>query len=163
MFDIMHIYIIELQRVVMDVRETWATRLGFILAATGSAVGLGNIWRFPFLTGESGGAAFLVVYLALVLVVGLPVLLVEFVIGRRSKRNPIGAFDQLNHSQWKIAGAVGAIAGFIILSYYSVVGGWVIQYLLASFTGGYGTDAQAFFMSTASGQPLFCSTPSSWH
>ena len=151
MFDIMHIYIIELQRVVMDVRETWATRLGFILAATGSAVGLGNIWRFPFLTGESGGAAFLVVYLALVLVVGLPVLLVEFVIGRRSKRNPIGAFDQLNHSQWKIAGAVGAIAGFIILSYYSVVGGWVIQYLLASFTGGYGTDAQAFFMSTASG------------
>jgi len=86
----MHIYIIELQRVAMDVRETWATRLGFILAATGSAVGLGNIWRFPFLTGESGGAAFLVVYLALVLVVGLPVLLVEFVIGRRSNRNPAG-------------------------------------------------------------------------
>jgi NSS family neurotransmitter:Na+ symporter len=135
----------------MTVRETWATRVGFILAATGSAVGLGNIWRFPFLTGESGGAAFLMVYLLLVLLVGLPVLLVEFVIGRRSKRNPIGAFDQLNHSEWKLAGAVGALAGFIILSYYSVVGGWVIQYLLASFNGGYGTEAEAFFLSTASG------------
>ena len=75
----------------MSVRETWATRIGFILAATGSAVGLGNIWRFPFLTGESGGAAFLVVYLLLVVAVGIPILLVEFVIGRRSKRNPIGA------------------------------------------------------------------------
>jgi NSS family neurotransmitter:Na+ symporter len=135
----------------MSVRETWATRIGFILAATGSAVGLGNIWRFPFLTGESGGAAFLVVYLLLVLLVGIPILLVEFVIGRRSKRNPIGAFDQLGHANWKFAGAVGALAGFIILSYYSVVGGWVIQYLLASFTGGYGAEAEAFFLSTASG------------
>jgi NSS family neurotransmitter:Na+ symporter len=135
----------------MSVRETWATRIGFILAATGSAVGLGNIWRFPFLTGESGGAAFLVVYLLLVLLVGIPILLVEFVIGRRSNRNPIGAFDQLGHANWKFAGAVGALAGFIILSYYSVVGGWVIQYLLASFTGGYGAEAEAFFLSTASG------------
>jgi len=135
----------------MSVRETWATRIGFILAATGSAVGLGNIWRFPFLTGESGGAAFLVVYLLLVVAVGIPILLVEFVIGRRSKRNPIGAFDQLGHANWKFAGAVGALAGFIILSYYSVVGGWVIQYLLASFTGGYGAEAEAFFLSTASG------------
>ncbi len=137
----------------MDVRATWATRIGFILAAVGSAVGLGNIWRFPFLTGESGGAAFLVVYLALVLLIGIPVLLVEFVIGRRSNRNPIGAFTELNHSQWKIAGAVGALAGFIILSYYSVVGGWVIQYLIAGLSGGYsaGGDAEVFFVETASG------------
>ncbi len=137
----------------MDVRETWATRIGFILAAVGSAVGLGNIWRFPFLTGESGGAAFLVAYLLLVVLIGLPVILVEFVIGRRSNRNPIGAFDTLGHSQWKIAGAVGAVAGFIILSYYSVVGGWVIQYLIAGLTEGYsaGGDAEAFFLETASG------------
>jgi len=135
----------------MGTRESWATRIGFILAAVGSAVGLGNIWRFPFLTGESGGAAFLVVYLLLVVLVGLPVLLVEFVIGRRSNRNPIGAFDELGHTQWRVAGAVGALAGFIILSYYSVVGGWVMQYLLASLTGGYGGDAEAFFVSTASG------------
>ena len=132
-------------------RATWATRIGFILAAAGSAVGLGNIWRFPFLTGESGGAAFLVVYLLLVVGVGVPVLLVEFVIGRRSNRNPIGAFERLGHPGWKVAGAVGAIAAFIIFSYYSVVGGWVIQYVVASFTGGYGADAEAFFLSTASG------------
>ncbi|RJX43594.1 sodium-dependent transporter [Halonotius aquaticus] len=135
----------------MDERATWATRIGFILAAAGSAVGLGNIWRFPFLTGESGGAAFLVVYLLLVVGVGVPVLLVEFVIGRRSNRNPIGAFERLGHPGWKAAGAVGAIAAFIIFSYYSVVGGWVIQYVVASFTGGYGADAEAFFLSTASG------------
>ena len=135
----------------MDERATWATRIGFILAAAGSAVGLGNIWRFPFLTGESGGAAFLVVYLLLVVGVGVPVLLVEFVIGRRSNRNPIGAFERLGHPGWKVAGAVGAIAAFIIFSYYSVVGGWVIQYVVASFTGGYGADAEAFFLSTASG------------
>ena len=135
----------------MDERATWATRIGFILAAAGSAVGLGNIWRFPFLTGESGGAAFLVVYLLLVVGVGVPVLLVEFVIGRRSNQNPIGAFEQLGHPGWKAAGAVGALAAFIIFSYYSVVGGWVIQYVVASFTGGYGADAEAFFLSTASG------------
>jgi NSS family neurotransmitter:Na+ symporter len=135
----------------MNERATWATRIGFILAAAGSAVGLGNIWRFPFLTGESGGAAFLVVYLLLVVGVGVPVLLVEFVIGRRSNRNPIGAFERLGHPGWKASGAVGAIAAFIIFSYYSVVGGWVIQYVIASFTGGYGANAEAFFLSTASG------------
>lgn len=135
----------------MDERATWATRIGFILAAAGSAVGLGNIWRFPFLTGESGGAAFLVVYLLLVVGIGVPMLLVEFVIGRRSNRNPIGAFERLGYPGWKAAGAVGAIAAFIIFSYYSVVGGWVIQYVVASFTGGYGTNAEAFFLSTASG------------
>ena len=89
----------------------------------------------------------------MVVLIGLPVILVEFVIGRRSNRNPIGAFDTLGHSQWKIAGAVGAVAGFIILSYYSVVGGWVIQYLIAGLTEGYsaGGDAEAFFLETASG------------
>ncbi|GAB3418557.1 sodium-dependent transporter [Haloparvum alkalitolerans] len=132
-------------------RETWATRLGFILAAVGSAVGLGNIWRFPFLTGEAGGAAFLVVYLLFVAVIGLPVLLVELVIGRRSNRNPIGAFEALEAPNWKFAGAVGAVAGFIILSYYSVVGGWVIQYLIASLTGAYAANPGEYFLSTASG------------
>jgi len=135
----------------MVARETWATRVGFILAAVGSAVGLGNIWRFPFLTGESGGAAFLLVYLVLVGLVGLPVLLVEFTIGRRSNRNPIGAFGELGHPGWTFAGAIGALAGFIILSYYSVVGGWVIQYVVAGVTGGFGADAEAFFVATASG------------
>ncbi|WP_312912178.1 sodium-dependent transporter [Natronosalvus caseinilyticus] len=133
------------------VRDTWATRAGFILAAVGSAVGLGNIWRFPFLAGESGGAVFVVVYLALVALIGLPVMLVEFVIGRRSERNPVGAFRRLGHPSWKFAGAIGAVAGFIILSYYSVVGGWVLQYIVASFSGGYTGDTEAFFFQTASG------------
>ncbi|MFC4544260.1 sodium-dependent transporter [Halosolutus amylolyticus] len=132
-------------------REQWATRAGFILAAVGSAVGLGNIWRFPFLTAESGGAIFVLVYLLLVALIGLPVMLVEFVIGRRSERNPIGAFRRLGHPSWRFAGAIGAFAGFVILSYYSVVGGWVLQYIVASFSGGYGGDAELFFVETASG------------
>ncbi|WP_138006817.1 sodium-dependent transporter [Halalkalirubrum salinum] len=135
----------------MASRESWATRIGFIIAAVGSAVGLGNIWRFPFLTGEAGGAAFLVVYLGLVAVVGLPVLLAELVIGRRSKRNPIGAFDALGKPAWKFIGGLGALAGLIILSYYSVVGGWVIQYIIGSLTGGYVADSEAFFLDVAMG------------
>lgn len=132
-------------------REQWASRAGFILAAVGSAVGLGNIWRFPFLTAESGGAVFVLVYLLLVALIGLPVMLVEFVIGRRSERNPIGAFSRLGHPSWKFAGVIGALAGFIILSYYSVVGGWVLQYIVASFSGGYGGDPETFFLESASG------------
>ncbi len=135
----------------MASRESWATRIGFIIAAVGSAVGLGNIWRFPFLTGEAGGAAFLVVYLGLVAIVGLPVLLAELVIGRRSNRNPIGAFGALGKPAWTFVGAIGALAGFIILSYYSVVGGWVIQYIIGSLTGGYVADSEAFFLDVAMG------------
>ncbi|PSQ43571.1 daunorubicin ABC transporter ATP-binding protein, partial [Halobacteriales archaeon QS_9_68_42] len=86
----------------MSDRETWATRLGFILASIGSAVGLGNIWRFPFQTAENGGAAFLVVYLAAVVIIGLPALLAEFVIGRRANINAIDAFDRLNRPSWKV-------------------------------------------------------------
>jgi len=135
----------------MASRESWSTRIGFIIAAVGSAVGLGNIWRFPFLTGEAGGAAFLVVYLGLVAIVGLPVLLAELVIGRRSNRNPIGAFEVLGKPAWKFIGAIGALAGFIILSYYSVVGGWVLQYIIGSLTGGYVADSEAFFLDVAMG------------
>jgi NSS family neurotransmitter:Na+ symporter len=133
----------------MGQRASWATRLGFILAATGSAVGLGNIWRFPFLTAESGGAAFLVAYLVLIITVGLPLVLAEFVVGRRSNSNVIGAFEELGEPNWRVIGAIGATAGFVILSYYSVVGGWVMQYVLASLTGAY-TDAPAAFFETVS-------------
>ncbi|QLG61432.1 sodium-dependent transporter [Halorarum salinum] len=135
----------------MAVRETWATRIGFILAAVGSAVGLGNVWRFPFLTAESGGAAFLVAYLVLVLLIGLPVMLVEFVVGRRTKHNVVGAFEELGGSNWRLVGGLGAFAGFVILSYYSVVGGWVIQYLIASVTGAYTANPEAYFGSASVG------------
>ncbi len=135
----------------MALRETWATRIGFILAAIGSAVGLGNIWRFPFLTAESGGAAFVVAYLLLVVFIGLPVMLVEFVIGRESKENVVDAFPEIGESSWQFIGVIGAFAGFVILSYYSVVGGWVIQYIIASLTGGYAGGAGTFFDQAATG------------
>jgi NSS family neurotransmitter:Na+ symporter len=138
-------------------RESWATRVGFILAATGSAVGLGNIWRFPFLTADSGGAAFLVAYLVLVVTVGLPLVLAEFVVGRRSQRNVIGAFAEFGHANWRLIGAVGATAGFVILSYYSVVGGWVMQYVLGSLTGAYTGNPATYFdtVSVGSNAVLF--------
>ncbi|WP_435066888.1 sodium-dependent transporter [Haloplanus sp. C73] len=117
-------------------RETWATRTGFILAAAGSAVGLGNIWRFPWMTAENGGSAFLAVYLLVILGVGVPGLLGEFVIGRRSGRNPVGALRDLSGSRyWGIVGAVSALTGVALLSFYSVVGGWILRYLLVSVVG----------------------------
>ncbi|WP_436343543.1 sodium-dependent transporter [Natronorubrum sp. FCH18a] len=118
-------------------RETWATRTGFILAAVGSAVGLGNIWRFPFVTGEGGGAAFLVVYLLFIAFIGFPAILVEFVVGRRTERNPVGALVQLGGNAWKYVGGVFIVTGFVILSYYSVVAGWFIRYFLEGFRGSY--------------------------
>jgi len=117
-------------------RETWATRTGFILAAAGSAVGLGNIWRFPWMTASNGGSAFLAVYLLVVLGVGVPGLLGEFVIGRRARRNPMGALRELSGSRrWAAVGAVSAVTGVALLSFYSVVGGWILRYLLVSVTG----------------------------
>ena len=117
-------------------RETWGSKLGFILAAAGSAIGLGNIWRFPYVLGESGGFAFLIVYIACVLLIGLPIMAAEMVIGRGSGRNPVGAFRVLlPNSPWWLAGAVGVITGVIILAYYTVVAGWTLAYLYESATG----------------------------
>lgn len=116
-------------------RDQWGTRLGFILAAAGSAVGLGNIWKFPYMAGENGGAAFLIIYLALVFSIGLSVMLCEFVIGRAAQRNPVGAYGALKGGKWKIAGFLGVAAGFIILSFYSVVAGWTIAYIFKAAGG----------------------------
>ncbi len=124
-------------------RETWATRWGFILAAVGSAVGLGNIWRFPFITGQEGGAAFLLVYLLFVALVGLPAILVEFVIGRRTALNPVGALRELGGPAWRYLGYVFFATAFVILSYYSVIAGWFVRYFLLGFTEGYADDLDA--------------------
>ncbi|PSP96625.1 daunorubicin ABC transporter ATP-binding protein, partial [Halobacteriales archaeon QS_1_68_44] len=137
----------------MSDRETWATRLGFILASIGSAVGLGNIWRFPFQTAENGGAAFLVVYLAAVIIIGLPALLAEFVIGRRANINAIDAFDRLNRPSWKVVGGLGVFAGFWTMAYYSVVGGWVIRYVYGSVTGAYFETGGGDYFGTISAGP----------
>ncbi|MFT4923620.1 MAG: NSS family neurotransmitter:Na+ symporter [Haloarculaceae archaeon] len=133
-------------------RESWATRVGFILASIGSAVGLGNIWRFPFQTATNGGAAFLLVYLVAVVLIGIPAILAEFVIGRRANLNAIDAFDRLNFPRWKVVGGLGILGGFWVLSYYSVIGGWVIRYVLGSVQGSY-LDAPSEYFGAISAGP----------
>jgi len=132
-------------------RETWTTRVGFILAAVGSAVGLGNVWQFPFQTGANGGAAFIVVYLLAVFLIGFPAMLAEFVVGRRAERNPIDAFARLGHRNWRVVGALGTLSAFWILSFYSVVGGWVIRYIVGSARGAYFSGSEAYFGAIAAG------------
>ncbi|ARS89429.1 sodium-dependent transporter [Natrarchaeobaculum aegyptiacum] len=135
-------------------RETWATRLGFIFAAVGSAVGLGNIWRFPFQVGQEGGAAFLLIYLLFIALIGFPAMLVEFVVGRYTERNPVGALKAVGGGAWKYVGWVFIATGFVILSYYSVVAGWTIRYAILGLQDGYLADAgeaEAQFVDLASG------------
>jgi NSS family neurotransmitter:Na+ symporter len=117
-------------------REQWGSRIGFLLAAAGSAIGLGNIWRFPYIMGENGGAAFMLVYIACIALIGTPVFLAELVIGRRTQLNPVGAFEALKPgSAWKYVGGVGVLAGALLLSFYSVVAGWVMSYALQAPLG----------------------------
>ncbi|MFN2340220.1 MAG: sodium-dependent transporter [Halanaerobium sp.] len=116
-------------------RENWTSRLGFILAASGSAIGLGNIWRFPFITGTNGGAIFILIYLAAILFIGYPILVSEMSLGRITQRNPIGAFKKMApDSAWPLVGALGVLSGFVILSYYSVVAGWGMSYIFKSLS-----------------------------
>jgi len=123
-------------------REHWASKFGFVLAATGSAVGLGNMWRFPYKAGEFGGGAFVLVYLAAVIAMGIPVLIAEFIIGRSTQKNPVGAFRALrNNKFWPLVGWLGVLTGFVILSYYCVVGGWILKYIFSSLTGAFETGA----------------------
>lgn len=117
-------------------RDSFASKLGIIAAAAGSAIGLGNIWKFPYITGENGGGAFLVVYLICIVIIGLPVMLSEFIIGRRAQKNAIGAFKDIKPgSSWYITGVVGVAAAFIVLSFYSVVAGWIFAYITRSISG----------------------------
>lgn len=115
----------------------FGSRIGFILAAAGSAIGLGNIWRFPYTAGENGGAAFVLVYLAFVLVIGVPVLLAELSIGRAAGKDPVGAFASLpgGGKGWSLVGGLGVLTGFGILSFYSVIAGWTLSYLGRAVSG----------------------------
>ena len=118
------------------IREAWGSRLGFILAAAGSAVGLGNIWKFPYIAGENGGAAFVFIYLLCISIIGFPVLISEILIGRTTQRNPVGAFAALSGSKaWISVGFLGVLAGFMILSFYSVIGGWTLGYVVETLRG----------------------------
>ncbi len=159
-----------------NVREQWSGGWGFILAAAGSAIGLGNIWKFPYITGENGGGAFVLIYLLCIAAIGLPVMLCEMALGRHTQRNPVGAFKMLNPAscrvahgvgaaicigglfllafkwwgwgvvalclgmaifrwRWVVVGVMGVAAGFIILAFYSVVGGWTIGYIVLAASG----------------------------
>ena len=109
-------------------RVNFGSKIGAILAAAGSAVGLGNIWRFPYETGNHGGAAFILIYLLCVVVLGLPIMIAEFSIGRHSRANTAGAYKVLAPgAPWRGVGYMGVLAGFLILSYYSVVAGWICR------------------------------------
>ena len=164
-------------------RENWSGSLGFILAAAGSAIGLGNIWKFPYITGQNGGGAFVLVYLACILAIGLPVMLCEITMGRKTQLNPVGAFRELMPAsssiaqfigvfvaaigvillffgqygwgvvaivlgiciyifRWSVVGGMGVLSGFIILSFYSVVAGWTLGYMVQSARGEVTTEPE---------------------
>ena len=117
-------------------RISFASKIGAILAAAGSAVGLGNVWRFPYETGNHGGAAFILIYLGCVFLFGLPIMIAEFTIGRRAKASTGEAFKVLApKGGWKYVGYLGVLTGFLILGYYSVVSGWTLEYIFQSATG----------------------------
>ena len=117
-------------------RVNFGSKIGIILASAGSAVGLGNIWRFPCEVGENGGAAFILVYILCVMFLGIPVMVSEFLIGRRSRANTGGAYEVLAPgTHWKWVGMMGVVAAFLILGYYGVVAGWTLEYMVASATG----------------------------
>lgn len=119
-------------------REQWNSKIGFILAAAGSAIGLGNIWKFPYIAGENGGASFIIVYLICIAIIGLPVLIAEILLGRTTHRNPVGAFRALSKSKfWISVGGMGVVSGFLILSFYAVIAGWAIGYILEAIIGNF--------------------------
>ncbi|MES1943233.1 sodium:neurotransmitter symporter [Salinisphaera sp. PC39] len=124
-------------------REHWGTRFGFIMATAGSAVGLGNVWKFPYMAGEEGGGAFLILYLGFILVFGLSLMLAELLIGRSTQKNPVGAFRELAGGLWPLAGMLGIITAFLVLSYYIVVAGWTLAYIALSAEGAiHSTDGE---------------------
>ncbi len=127
-------------------RERWGSQLGFILAAIGFSVGLGNIWRFPYLTGQSGGGAFLVVYLALAVLIGIPLFTAEISLGRKAQRTPIVGMSSLagRRSPWTLIGWLGLGAAFLILAYYQLIMGWIAAHFVRALAGGFGeTDPAA--------------------
>ena len=125
-----------------SIHGQWSSRWIFILAATGSAVGLGNIWRFPYLAGENGGGAFVLVYLFCVVMMGIPIMMAEILLGRRGRKSPVNTMHTLAaeeglNSNWYLLGWLGVIAGFIILSYYSVIAGWTIAFIFKTGMGDF--------------------------
>ncbi len=141
-------------------REEWSSQAGFVLAAVGSAVGLGNMWRFSYLTAEKGGAAFVALYLAFTIAVGLPLMLAELTVGRGSHRSPIAALGHYARSHhgavaWKLLGLIFVGAGFLILAYYSVIAGWTLRYTGEAIFSGFASDPSAHFGLVSEGWEAF--------
>jgi neurotransmitter:Na+ symporter, NSS family len=132
-------------------RGQWSSSLGFVLAAVGSAVGLGNMWRFSYLTAEHGGAVFVVLYIVLILLIGLPIMLAEFVVGRGSRRSSVQALVQLGGGAWRPVGYLFVTGGFLILAYYGVIAGWVVRYTWDGIVTGFTAEAGARFGEVATG------------
>lgn len=149
-------------------RGQWSSRMAFILAATGSAVGLGNIWKFPYVTGENGGGAFVLVYLLCIAIIGIPIMMAEVLIGRSGRHNPITSMRlvaerNLSSPAWRISAIVGVLAAFIILSFYSVIGGWAASYVGYSAMGEF-TEQGADAIGTIFGDLLASpATLLAWH
>ena len=123
-------------------RGSFGSKLGMILATAGGAVGLGNVWRFPYMAGQEGGAAFILVYIGCVLLLGIPCMISEFIIGRHGASNTARAYAKLaNGTAWKWVGFLGVLTGFLITGYYAVVSGWCLQYVYASIIGELHGDA----------------------
>ena len=138
-------------------RATFGSKLGVIFATVGSAVGLGNIWRFPYETGQQGGAAFLLIYLGCVLILGIPLVIAEFYLGRRSKANPVGAFLFLApKTKWYLVGLMGVFSGVMIMGFYSVVSGWTFDYIYQSLIGSLSEKSPEKFQQDFSN---FCTNP----
>jgi NSS family neurotransmitter:Na+ symporter len=140
-------------------REQWNSKAGFVFAAVGSAVGLGNMWRFSYMTAESGGAAFIALYLAFTVLLGVPIMLAELTIGRGSGKSPIQALahyaqGSVGGSAWKALGGVFVLAGFLIISYYGVIAGWTLRYAGEALLG-FGLEAGAHFGEVSEGLDAF--------
>ncbi len=144
-----------------SIHGQWSSRWAFILAATGSAVGLGNIWKFPYITGENGGGAFVLVYLICIACIGIPVMMAEVMIGRRGRQNPVNSLKSIAQEEgkgqfWRYLGWSGVVAGFIILSYYSVIAGQAIAYVFRTISGtfdGVTADGAANIYKSLTGDP----------
>jgi len=126
----------------MSTRGAWSSKAGFILAGAGSAIGLGNIWRFPYMTGDNGGAIFVLVFLVFCFLIGYPVMIAELTLGRHTEKNPVGMFNSLSGGRplWKLVGGLCVLSGFTIFSWYSVIAGWVVGYVYKTAVGAFETQ-----------------------
>ena len=128
-------------------RELWQSKFGFILAAAGSAIGLGNIWRFPYMTGENGGAAFVLLYVFFVILIGFPIMLAELSLGRKTNKNALGAFASIfPGTNWRFVGGLGIFTGIAILSFYSIIAGWTVGYVFKTISGTFSQIPNAQFL-----------------